>query len=175
GSGPTAAARIAELPPPPAAQSWTWSATGTGPLDGLVLHLRADQPVACHWQAAGPPGREDAPAPVTGLGPSAADLLQFGRSLLARPGEGSGTVSARLATMAACLSASPWQPGSPLAIDDACDGGWVVVRAGTTTVACTVVEIIGVPGPVALSMASWLAPHSGRHAGGSPPQDECVP
>jgi enediyne polyketide synthase len=173
GSRP-AAARIAELVPPPAVRSWTCSATGTGSLDGLVLHLRAGQPVACHWQAAGPPGREDGPAPVTALGTSAADLLQFGRSLLARPGEGSSTVSARLATMAACLTASPWQPGSPLAIDDACDGGWVVVRAGPTTVACTVVEIIGVPGPVALSMATWLAADQERHAGGSPPRDECV-
>jgi acyl transferase domain-containing protein len=175
GSGPTAAARIADLAPPPGARSWTSTAAGTGSLDGLVLHLCADQPVACQWQATGPPpGRAEATAPVTALGTSAADLLQFGRSLLARPGEGSGTVSARLATMADCLTASPWQPGSPLAIDDACEGGWVVLRAGPTTVACTVVEIIGVPEPVAISMATWLAPDAGRQAGGSPPRDECV-
>jgi hypothetical protein len=41
-------------------------------------------------------------------------------------------------------------------------------------VACTVVEVIGVPGPVALSMATWLAADQERHAGGSPPRDECV-
>ena len=57
--------------------------------------------------------------------------------------------------MAACLAASPWQPGSPLIIDDACEGGWVLVRAGTTLVGCTVLDIAGVPGTVALSIASW--------------------
>ncbi len=158
---------------------WTWSATGTGSLDGLELYLRASKPVACHWQAAGPaqaagsfPGAEEDGAPggrpcgqdltdrvprIVTLGESAADLLRFGRVLLARPGERASTVSARLQAVAACLASSPWQPGTPLAINDGFEGGWVRVQAGTTTVACTVVEIAGVPGPVALSMATWPA------------------
>jgi enediyne polyketide synthase len=158
---------------------WTWSATGTGSLDGLGLYLRASKPVTCHWQAAGPPqaagsfpgaGEDGGPGGrpcgqnltdrvprIATLAESAADLLRFGRVLLARPGERASTVSARLQAVAACLASSPWQPGTPLAIDDAFEGGWVRVQAGTTTVACTVVEIAGVPSPVALSMATWPA------------------
>ena len=152
---------------PVPARSWTWSAMGSGSLDGLELRLRASRPVACHWEAAGSSvqGEEDSgPAGHTladhdprlaSLGESAGDLLRLGRILLGRAGERAGTVSARLRAVAACLAASPWQPGGPLVIDDACDGGWVLVHAGTTVVACTVLGIAGVPGPVALSMATW--------------------
>ncbi|HCU94913.1 MAG TPA: hypothetical protein DHU96_20295 [Actinobacteria bacterium] len=134
--------------------------------------------MACHWEAAGSPvqGRDDTldgqilassdPWLAT-LGQSAGDLLLLGRTLLGRAGERAGTVSARLRAVAACLAVSPWQPGSPLAIDDACEGGWVLVQAGPTSVACTVLDIAGVPGPVALSMATWpddspapVQPHS---------------
>ena len=183
GSGADAADTVASRGPrpgrtAPAAGSWTWSAPGTGCLDGLELRLRASRPVACHWEAAGSPvqGRDDTldgqilassdPWLAT-LGQSAGDLLLLGRTLLGRAGERAGTVSARLRAVAACLAVSPWQPGSPLAIDDACEGGWVLVQAGPTSVACTVLDIAGVPGPVALSMATWpddspapVQPHS---------------
>jgi hypothetical protein len=154
----------AGLTPPPT--GWAWSAAGAGSLDGLALRLRATRPVTCHWQAVRP-SRLDRRTedetwagripPVTVLGEPATELLRFGRSLLDHPGEHAGTVAARLRAVAACLEVSPWRPGTPLVIDDACEGGWVLVHGGTATAACTVVEIAGVPGEVAVSMATWPA------------------
>jgi hypothetical protein len=103
---------------------------------------------------------------LTAVGESAGDLLRLGRAPLGHADGQADPVSARLRAVAACLAPSPWQPGSPLAIDDAYEGGWVLVRAGATLVTCTVLDIAGVPGPVTLSMATWpddgMAPVAGR-------------
>ena len=81
---------------------WTWSAAGTGSLDGLELRLSASRPVACHWEAAGSSGEGGeagegggmAARTLTGrdpwiaaLGESAGDLLRLGRTLLGHAGE----------------------------------------------------------------------------------------
>jgi enediyne polyketide synthase len=186
GSHPDAADPGAGSGPAAPAGWWASSATGTGPLAGLELRIRASRPVACYWEAAGSSreGKEGgtlasgtlasgtlASDPwIAALGESAGDLLRLGH---APPGHASGQagpVSARLRAVAACLAPSPWQPGGPLAIDDAHEGGWVLVRAGATLVACTVLDIAGVPGPVALSMATWpddgMAPVARRGAAG---------
>jgi hypothetical protein len=66
-------------------------------------------------------------------------------------------VQARLGTVAACLAALGRPPGTPVHAEAGRDGGWIVVRARDMAAACTVTEISGVRGLVAVAMASHLA------------------
>ena len=55
----------------------------------------------------------------------------------------------------ACLTAAGWSGRTPLQLDDAHDGDWIRVRAGSITVACTAARIDGVPQPVVIALATW--------------------
>jgi hypothetical protein len=119
-------------------------ARGTGPLDGFVLTVEAPGAAVCSWAAAVPvpPGGRD-------LGPALAD---FEEQLRIRPDEPPAVVSARLKAVAACLARSGAPEDSPLVADDADTADWLRLSVGGATLACTVVEISGVQGQVAVAI-----------------------
>jgi enediyne polyketide synthase len=143
---------------------WADTAAGHGPLDGFALTVRAARPVACRWQAVGFPREE--------IVPLDAALIGLRQQLEVRSRETLAAGLARLDTIAACLAALGREPGTPLTLEDACDGGWIVVRAAEAVVACAVTEISGVPAPVAMAVASRLA-RAG--AEGTPPPGQRGP
>jgi enediyne polyketide synthase len=119
-------------------------AQGSGPLDGFMLTVEAPGAAVCSWAAAVPvpPGGRD-------LGPALAD---FEEQLRIRPDEPPAVVSARLKAVAACLARSGAPEDSPLVADDAAGTDWLRLSVGGATLACTVVEISGVPGQVAIAI-----------------------
>ncbi len=56
-----------------------------------------------------------------------------------------------------CLAAAGRAAGTPLTLGPSRDAGWVQVEAGTATVACTIMAIEGIRGPVVLALATWPA------------------
>jgi enediyne polyketide synthase len=149
---------------------WLDAAVGTGPLDGFELVVRAPRPVACHWTTTRPPREGASPRvpwpghPGTPGHPGAPGhpgdqaephLARLGGHLHGQSREPRAAVTARLAVVTACLLAAGWRPGTPLLLDDACEGTWIHLRAGQITVACTIADISGVPGPVAIALATW--------------------
>jgi enediyne polyketide synthase len=149
---------------------WLDASTGLGPLAGFQLTARASMPVACYWaplpagQAGGRPG------PVVPLPASSADGStennssrnetqpgQLTRQLRERTGEPPEVLAARTRAITACLAAAGRRAGTPLTLGPARDAGWVQVKAGTATVACTITAIEGVRGPVVLALATWPA------------------
>ena len=158
--------RPTDWPAAPAARSsartpWLDAAAGSGLLAGFDLTARATRPVACHWTTirplpvdAGPPVRWP-----TGLdGRAGPDLAGLGEQVRVKSRESRAAVAARLAVVAACLSAAGWRPEAPLLLDDACEGAWIQIRAGQVTVACTIANMSGVPRPVAVAIATWPVP-----------------
>jgi malonyl CoA-acyl carrier protein transacylase len=147
--------------PLPPRSPWLDAAVGTGPLDGFELVVRATRPVACHWATTKPP-REGAsprmPWPGDSAGQVESDLARLGEQLHAQSREPRTVVTARLAAVAACLLAAGWRPGMSLRLEDACEGAWIQLRAGQVTVVCTIADIGGVPGPVAVALATWPVP-----------------
>jgi hypothetical protein len=107
--------------------------------------------VACRWQAVG------------GLagGTTLLDegLIAVRDQLAARLREPSAALDARLATIASALAALGWAPGTPLRVEDACDAGWIAVRARDMAVASAVTRLSGVAAPVAVALASLLVRH----------------
>jgi enediyne polyketide synthase len=128
---------------------WAARAGGTGPLAGFELTVRASRPVACRWQAVGGLAGDTA-LPDEGL-------LAVRDRLAARLRESAAALDARLATMASALARLGRVPGTPLRVEDACDAGWIVVRARDMAVACVVTRLSGVEPPVAVALASLLA------------------
>jgi hypothetical protein len=140
---------------------WLDAAVGGGLLAGFELTVRATRPVACQWAAFGPPdGGSGQPAPWQAApdGHAGPDLARLGQQIQAQSRESRTAVDTRLAVLAACLSAAGWRPETPLMLDDACEGGWIQVRAGQVTVGCVLADLSGVPRPVAIALATWPAP-----------------
>lgn len=129
-------------------------APAAAPLDGFTLSAREPKGAACGWAAAGPEPAAGQHDPSTGLADIEADLR--------RRGELPAVVSARLAAVAACLA----RPGSGterlVVSGDPHDADWLVLRANTAVLACTVVEISGVSCPVAIAI---MTPDPGRNRG----------
>ena len=149
---------------------WLDAATGLGPLAGYQLTARASMPVACYWApvTAGPAGSR--PAPVVPLPADSAggrtdhsnsrNENQPGsltRQLREQTGEPADRVAARMRAITSCLAAAGRGAGTPLALRPTRDAGWVQVEAGTATVACTIMAIEGIRGPVVLALATWPA------------------
>jgi hypothetical protein len=143
---PGQAARAGQ--PRPGGVPWLDARTGTGPLVGFELSVRASMPVACYWEAAG-----------TDLGSPEARLDGLARQLHDRRAERPEHVSSRLRAIAACLAATGRQTaGGPVTLQEAGDNDWIQVRAGAATVACTVTALDGVAQPVTIALATWPAP-----------------
>jgi enediyne polyketide synthase len=164
----------------PDASASTCSAHGTGPLEGLVLSVRAPRAAACGWEPV-TPGRASGPEP----GPGLADIEDQLRSGW---GEPTTIFEARMRAMAACLAMAGIPAASPVVVDSAgadglasgmadsasgvmtdsaADDGWLLLRVAGATLACTVVEISGVSCPVAIAvMTGNAAQRGGRHTEG---------
>ena len=149
---------------------WLDAATGLGPLAGYQLTARASMPVACYWApaTAGPAGSRAAPVvplPADSAGgrtdhSNSRNENQPGsltQQLREQTGEPADRVAARMRAITACLAAAGRGAGTPLTLRPTRDAGWVQVEAGTATVACTIMAIEGIRGPVVLALATWPA------------------
>ena len=146
---PGEAARAGQ--PRPDGVPWLDARTGTGPLAGFELNVRASRPVACYWEAVG-----------AGPGSPGARLDGLAQQLRDRQAERPEHVSSRLRAIAACLAAAgPETAGGPVTLARAGAAGWVQVRAGAATMACTVTALDGVAQPITIALATWPAPACG--------------
>ena len=97
-------------------------------------------------QGPGAQDADDAPA-ETGVAGGIRDDM---RKRLSDPPE---VVDARLSAVSGCLAAAEARVSSATVVGDGlADDGWVLVRAGGATIACTVVELSGIPSPVAIAI-----------------------
>ncbi len=97
-------------------------------------------------QGPGAQDAEDAPA-GTGVAGGIRDDM---RKRLSDPPE---VIDARLSAVSGCLAAAEARVSSATVVGDGlADDGWVLVRAGGATIACTVVELSGIPRPVAVAI-----------------------
>ena len=170
---------------------WLDASTGLGPLAGFQLTARASMPVACYWASVPAGQAASQERPVVPRPADAADSRphqvssrnenhpgQLARQLRERTGEPPDRVAARMRAVTACLAAAGRAAGTPVTLGPSRDAGWVQVEAGTATVACTIVAIEGVRGPVVLALANWpaaihdAAAHAARFTGyGTQPPD----
>jgi len=148
---PQPASAHSALPPPPIAIPRQLSDPGDGParpgpaaLADLTLRASGSQFAACGWaladprQPAWPDGRE-----------SPADTFSRLCSYLSEPPV---VAAARLRAVAASLAMAQAPTGGPVTFERAAGDGWVLLEAAGAQVACTVVEITGVPWPVAIAI-----------------------
>jgi enediyne polyketide synthase len=126
------------------------------PLAGLTLEAHGARFAACGWALADPQN------PVRPAGPDrlAAAFSRLDRHL----SEPTAVSAARLQAVAACLAMAQAPAGEPVTFDRAAADGWALLEAGGVRVACTVVEITGVPGPVAVAILTG-APRRDRRSG----------
>jgi hypothetical protein len=125
---------------------------GRGPLDGFELTVQAAVPVACRWEAVGHPGDEK-PDPFLSIDPDRG-LAALRNELTAWPGLSAAAALACVRTVAGCLAALGREPGAPCAAEPAGDGGWLTVTSAGITVTCTIATVSGIPGQVAVAVAS---------------------
>ncbi len=133
------------------------SAPGTGLLSGFTLSVRAPVPVSCAWNAPEAGHRQPSNAGMVAGFARLRDELQELPAML----------TARLEAVTACLAAEPGQAGQISLIRTAGDG-WAVLTVGDVRIACAVVELSGVPGPVAVALMTGapVRPGNGHRAGG---------
>jgi enediyne polyketide synthase len=137
----------------------TCTVRGSGPLEKFALTVRAPEGAACAWEPA-VPRPADGPEPGPGLA-EIEDQLRSGW------GEPTALFGARVRAMAACLASAGTPAASPVVADIADDDGWLLLRMAGASMACTVVEITGVPCAVAISIMTRdpsPASEPGRHA-----------
>ncbi|HTZ26865.1 MAG TPA: SDR family NAD(P)-dependent oxidoreductase [Streptosporangiaceae bacterium] len=137
----------------------TYTVRGSGPLERFALTVRAPEGAACAWEPA-LPGLAGGPEP----GPGLADIEDQLRSGW---GEPTALDGARLRAIAACLAAAGTPAASPVVADVADGDGWLLLRVAGASMACTVVEITGVPCAVAIAIMTRdqvPAGEPGRHA-----------
>jgi enediyne polyketide synthase len=120
-------------------------------------------------------GRHDPEAGLTEAGLTEAGLTEAGVTeagiaglrddLRKRLSEPPDVLHARLSAVAGCLAAAETGVSSATVVGDGlADDGWVLVRAGGATIACAVVELSGISGPVAIAIMT-----------GTPGQDKQQP
>jgi len=160
-------AETAPAGPPPHPGHWSDTAVGRGPLDGFELTVRAARPVACRWHAVGSRRRDI---------PRDDELGRLRNQLTGCLAEPEAAVEARMTTIASCLAALGREPGTPCALEDACDGGWIVVRSSGVVAGCAITGISNVSAPVAVSIASRGARAAAERAlpPGRPAQEKGV-
>jgi hypothetical protein len=122
----------------------TCTARGSGPLKKFALTVRAPEGAACAWEPA-----ISGPADGLNPGPGLADIEDQLRSGWEEP---TALFGARLRAIAACLASAGTPAASPVVADIADDDGWLLLRVAGASMACTVVEITGVPCAVAISI-----------------------
>lgn len=137
----------------------TVSAGGTGPLAGYSLTLRAPVPVACGWVAVEPAHRHH--ERTAGMAAACAQL----RAELNEP---PAVLAARLTAAAAALEMAGVTPDRPgggqLSVSSMAADGWVVFAIDQSLIASAVVELSGVPAPVAVAILTTGNARPGRQA-----------
>jgi enediyne polyketide synthase len=126
----------------PTAAPYVASALGAGALAGFGLTVRAAEPVACGWTVVDGGHRQQ----------PAARLATIYAQLRAALTESAPTLAARLDAVGACLEAADPEPGNHVAVRRTTTDGWVLVQLDHALVACAVVEVSGVPAPVAIAI-----------------------
>jgi len=137
------------------------TAPGTGLLTGFGLSLRAPVPVACGWAALEPNHRHhELAAPLT----LACTQL---RTELAEPAD---VLAARLDAVSASLTMAGLATSQhQLKVARATSDGWALLVAGPVRIASAVVDLSGVPAPVAIALLTGAANHDEeRTAAGRP-------
>jgi len=140
----------------PTGRGFTATAVGTGPLAGFSLTVAAAVPVACGWTAVAPGQRRDHPP---------ARMAAVYAQLRERLAEPTATLAARLRAVGSCLASAglgeaEQAASEPLSVTAITGDGWTLLRAGTATIACTVVEISGVSSQVAIAILTGTAGRS---------------
>ncbi|HMH93962.1 MAG TPA: hypothetical protein VK586_23135, partial [Streptosporangiaceae bacterium] len=115
-----------------------------GAAAGLVLSAGGAAFAACGWAPADP---RHPVWPASDAGQAA--TFSWLSSHLSEPPVAS---AARLQAAAACLARAGAPADAPLRFERAADDGWAVLAAGGARLACTVVEVAGLPGPVAIAI-----------------------
>jgi hypothetical protein len=156
--------------------------TGDGVLDGFTLTASGAGAVSCGWAATEPrpPGPPEGGEPMAAVfarlrgqlgepaGWSAARLRAVAACLAAGQMAASGPAAAQAAVGPAAAGGGAAPTGGTSAADGPAPGpgdepvvfrrvtadGWALLEAGGTRVACAVVEIHGVQGPVAIALAT---------------------
>ncbi len=157
GQPPATGSHLAAPDPAAAADGLPWldQAVGTGALAGYELTVRAGQPIACYWEATGN-GTATLTSPGNLASPETlASPEDLARQLRDRGSGDPAAVSTRVRAITACLTAAGWSGRTPLQLDDAHDGEWIRVRAGSITVAAVAARIDGVSQPVVIALATW--------------------
>ena len=60
--------------------------------------------------------------------------------------------AARLQAAVACLAQAQAPPGAPVMFDRSAGDGWALLAAAGARLACAVVEVTGLPAPVAIAL-----------------------
>jgi enediyne polyketide synthase len=133
---------------------------GDGGLAAIELSVSPAPSAAGSWQPADPAAAD----PVAGPG-----LAGLRDRLAQRLGEPPALISARIRAIAACWPMVEQLAGQ-IAIDESVSADWLVLHAGPTSLACTVVDVSGVALPVAIALVTGLpAPgQAGPGAAGQP-------
>jgi enediyne polyketide synthase len=154
-----AAGPLAGLVPSPRAGAAGGAAGAPG---GLILSAGGAAFAACGWAPADPQ-HPVWPAGEAGLAATFSRLC----SHLSEPPVAS---AARLQAAVACLAQAQVPAGAPVIFDRATDDGWALLAAAGTRLACAVVEVSGLPGPVAIAiMTDPPRPASRSHLGRGTP------
>jgi enediyne polyketide synthase len=126
-----------------------------GPTGGLVLETAGAAGAACGWALADPqhPVWPDSDA---GLAAAFSRLCSY----LSEPPVAS---AARLQAAAACLARAGVPAGTPVRFEQATGDGWALLTAAGAWLACTVVEVAGLPCPVAIALMTDV-PRPARRA-----------
>ena len=136
------------------------SAPGTGLLTGFGLSVRAAAPVACGWAALEPNHRQhEAAAALT------VACTQL-RTELAEPAD---VLAARLDAVTASLKMASQTTSDQLMVARTTSDGWALLVSGSVRVASAVVDLSGVPTPVAIALLTGGQAHSGSRTADSRP------
>jgi enediyne polyketide synthase len=151
---PPAAGRPVGRQPASRPAQHTMHAAGTGALAGFGLTVRAAGPLACSWVAAEPGHRQQQPA---------AGLVATYARLRAELTESPTVLAARLeAVLASCSLAGIHDIGR-LTVTRTASDGWALFETGRVRIACAVVEISGVPAPVAIALLTGKSGTASQH------------
>jgi hypothetical protein len=151
GPRPPAAAETpaGEVPPPGEATAaheapdGQYSASDPHSVTGFGLSVSAAVPVACAWSVITAGHRQAQPP---------AAIAAVYAQLRAQLDESAVLLAARLRVISACLAGAGPEEGRWTSA--AASEGWVVLHGGAVSVACALTELSGVPGRVAVAIAT---------------------
>jgi hypothetical protein len=127
------------------------SASGTGPLAGFTLAVRAPIGAACGWVTVDDARRQH--QPTSGF------TIAYGQ-LRAQLAEPPAVLAGRLEAIRGCLAAAHLRADADLRVVQAASDGWVALSTRRARIACAVVELSGVAVPVAVALLTMRATHA---------------